>query len=131
MGLAWLGYQSRHMEPKLGTEKGRLAPCPETPNCVVSESGTDSAHAVEPLPGTNWQHLRTAVTQAGGVIVQDNGHYLHAVFTSSLFRFVDDVEARLDEAAGVIHIRSASRVGHSDFGANRRRVAKIRSLMLQ
>lgn len=128
---AALAIKSQAQPAGIGLVDGKLAPCPETPNCVVSESGADAKHAVDLLPGTDWRRLRTAVAQAGGVVVQDNGRYLHAVFTSSLFRFVDDVEARLDDAAGVIHIRSASRVGRSDFGVNRQRVAKIRRLMLQ
>jgi len=40
--------------------------------------------------------------------------------------FVDDVEFLLDEKAGVIHVRSASRLGRSDFGVNRDRVETIR-----
>ncbi|MDQ6965890.1 MAG: DUF1499 domain-containing protein, partial [Mariprofundaceae bacterium] len=55
--------------------------------------------------------------------------YLHATFTSRLFRFVDDVELHRDAASGVVHIRSASRVGHSDFGVNRKRVEVIRKLL--
>jgi len=39
--------------------------------------------------------------------------------------FVDDVEFFFPDTA-VIHMRSASRVGYSDFGANRKRLEKIR-----
>jgi uncharacterized protein (DUF1499 family) len=52
--------------------------------------------------------------------------YLHAEFTSALFRFVDDVEFLLDDGTKTIHVRSASRVGYSDLGVNRRRVEAIR-----
>jgi len=52
--------------------------------------------------------------------------YLHVEFRSTLFRFVDDVEFVIDEPQGLIHIRSASRVGYSDLGANRKRMEKIR-----
>jgi uncharacterized protein (DUF1499 family) len=67
------------------------------------------------------------VIDLGGVISRLEDDYLAAMFETTLFRFVDDVELRLDAEAGVIHIRSASRVGRSDLGANRKRVAVLRS----
>ena len=124
-----VGQQSQQQPPSPGLADGRLKPCPASPNCVSSEAGTDNAHRVAPLPGTDWPRLVDTVTALGGRIVTNNGHYLHATFMSSLFHFVDDLEARLDEIQGVIHIRSASRVGHSDFGVNRNRVERIRRKM--
>lgn len=59
-------------------------------------------------------------------VVATTDDYLHVEFTSALLRFVDDVEFRVDVDAGVIHVRSASRVGRYDFGVNRRRVEAIR-----
>ena len=53
--------------------------------------------------------------------------YIHTEFTSAFFRFVDDVEFLLDDGTRTIHVRSASRVGYSDFGVNRRRVEELRS----
>jgi len=120
------GWQSQQA-PLLGLTDGALLPCPDRPNCVSSESGEDTVHSVKPLDAALWPDLPQAIEAAGGVMLSSDEHYLHAGFTSSLFRFVDDVEARLDEAAGVIHIRSASRVGHSDFGVNRKRVEALRS----
>jgi len=114
-----------------GLVDGRLAPCPDSPNCVVSDHPGQEGHVVEPLavPGMDhdqaWNALRQAVTRTGGVIVADNGGYLAAEYTSKVFGFVDDLEARLDAEAGVIHLRSASRVGRSDFGANAGRVAAL------
>ena len=58
--------------------------------------------------------------------VVQSATYLHYEERSLIFRFVDDVECLLDSAHGVIQIRSASRVGYSDFGVNRRRVGRIR-----
>ena len=69
-----------------------------------------------------------AVERMGGSVVTESDGYLHATFQTRFFRFVDDVELRLEESEKVIHIRSASRVGGSDFGANRKRVEKLRSL---
>ena len=60
-------------------------------------------------------------------VIKESPHYLHVEFSSLLFRFVDDVEFFLDDMEKLIHIRSASRVGYSDLGVNRRRVDKIRA----
>ena len=60
-------------------------------------------------------------------IVTETEDYIHAEATSRLFRFVDDVEFFVDRKARVIHFRSASRVGHSDFGVNRTRMERIRA----
>jgi len=127
IGGAVRGWQSQ-TQPELGLIDGRLRICPDKPNCVSSQAGADDdIHTITPIPGTDWQTLQKAIGAAGGYIVQDDGHYLHATFTSSLFRFVDDVEALRDDAEGVIHIRSASRVGYSDLGVNRKRVEAIRA----
>jgi uncharacterized protein (DUF1499 family) len=60
-------------------------------------------------------------------IIQADGNYVYAEFTTALMGFVDDVEFFLDESAGVIHVRSASRLGESDLGVNRKRVEAIRA----
>jgi uncharacterized protein (DUF1499 family) len=57
--------------------------------------------------------------------VEDTGDYVHATVTTALWRFVDDVEFLWSEAEGVIHFRSASRLGRSDLGTNRRRMERI------
>ncbi len=58
-------------------------------------------------------------------LVEESDDYLRYEFTSLIFRFVDDVEFFVDDKAKVVHFRSASRVGHSDLGANRRRMDRI------
>jgi uncharacterized protein (DUF1499 family) len=63
------------------------------------------------------------------VIVEDN--YLHVEFQTAFFRFVDDVEFLIDTEEQVIHFRSASRVGYSDMGVNRRRMERIRQILLK
>lgn len=111
---------------------GHLAPCPASPNCVSSEA-TDDAHRVAPLaytgdPAAAMRRLRAVIEAMPRTrIVAGSDGALHAEFTSRIFRFVDDVDCIIDPAAGVIHIRSASRVGYSDLGANRARVEAIRS----
>jgi len=132
-----LGFMSRQA-PELGLVDGRLSPCPESPNCVSSEGvKDDTMHYVEPISfqstrsNVAWHTLSQAIEQQGGEIVEASDHYLHAIFTSRIFRYIDDVEARLDADMGLIHLRSASRVGHSDLGANRQRIKAIRGLFEQ
>ena len=121
--------------PKVELVDGKLRPCPESPNCVSSESDRTSSR-VEPLtfqglPEKAWNDLKETIRQMGGNIEQEHDGYLWATFTSKLFRFVDDVEFRMVSSDGVIHVRSGSRVGYSDLGVNRRRVEKLRTLFNQ
>jgi uncharacterized protein (DUF1499 family) len=111
-----------------GVVDGRLAACPGTPNCVNSETPDESIAPLEfegPAERA-WQAAAEAVAGTGGHVVTADETYLHATYTSRVFRFVDDLELRLDAEASVIHVRSASRIGYSDLGANRRRVERLR-----
>jgi uncharacterized protein (DUF1499 family) len=129
-GLAIGGCESARMETDMGLVDGRLRPCPKTPNCVCSE---DPAAAVAPLafegdPARAFADLVAFLLREPRVeLARVEPTYVHAVFRTRLFRFRDDVELRLDPAASVIHVRSASRVGRSDLGANRRRVESLRA----
>jgi uncharacterized protein (DUF1499 family) len=115
----------------LGVTNGRLAPCPDSPNCVSTQA-TDDAHHIEPIPfdGTPREamtRLKTVLASRPRVrIVMETDTYLHAEFTSLIFRFVDDVEFVVDDQRKVIDFRSASRVGRSDLGVNRKRMEAIR-----
>jgi uncharacterized protein (DUF1499 family) len=110
-----------------------LSPCPASPNCVSSQA-TDAEHSTEPLRYTGdstlaWERLKSALGSESRLsIVEDTGSYLHAEARSLIFRFVDDIEFVLDPESGVIQVRSASRVGYSDFGVNRRRVERVREV---
>ena len=112
--------------------KERMAACPGTPNCVSSRAA-DESHRVEPLEiaGDPAAAFRRAAAAVRGLprtrIVAEEEGYLHAECISRLFRFIDDLELELDAAGGVIHVRSASRVGRSDLGVNRKRVEKVRA----
>ena len=123
---------ARSRSPATGVSNGQLAPCPESPNCVSSQS-TNKKQRVEPIPfkGTSAEalaKLRNVIqSMKRAKIVKEEDDYLHAEFRSALFGFVDDVEFLLEEESRVIHVRSASRTGYSDFGVNRRRVETIRS----
>ena len=115
----------------LGVSDGRFAPCPSSPNCVSSQAA-DEEHRVAPLPYTGtaedaMKKLKAIVRSLPRTaIVTETPAYLHVEFTSFLFRFVDDVEFLVDDSAKVIHVRSASRLGHSDLGVNGRRIELIR-----
>jgi uncharacterized protein (DUF1499 family) len=113
---------------------GRLAPCPRSPNCVSSDAA-DAEHGIAPLalaapPAEAWRAAREAVAALPRTrIVSEGGDSLHAECRSALFRFVDDLELQLRPAEGVIAVRSASRIGYSDLGVNRRRVEALRSAL--
>ncbi|HYW04659.1 MAG TPA: DUF1499 domain-containing protein [Gammaproteobacteria bacterium] len=110
-----------------------LPPCPDSPNCVSSQA-EDRLHRVAPLsftgdPDAAMDALRRVLEALPRVEVVASGpESLRAVFTTRLLRFRDDLEFALDRDAGVIHVRSASRVGYSDLGTNRRRVERLRRL---
>ncbi len=116
----------------LGVQNGKLAPCPASPNCVSTQA-TDAAHHIEPISfsgstaAAKDRLKRVIASLPRTKIVTDEPNYLHVEATSFLFRFVDDVEFYLDEGQGLIHFRSASRVGYSDLGANRNRMEQVRA----
>ncbi len=110
----------------IGLINGRLAPCPESPNCV-SSFATDETHRIEPLTATlaDVEQVLRGLDEANIIEVADG--YLYAEFTSRIMGFVDDVEFQADPASGLINVRSASRLGYGDFGANRSRIESIRA----
>jgi uncharacterized protein (DUF1499 family) len=115
----------------LGVQDGRLAPCPDSPNCVSSDA-PDESHHIEafPLaapPAQAWSELEAVLKDTPRVsIIQLSSDYLHAEFKSAVFRFVDDVEFHLRPTEDLIAVRSASRTGYYDFGANRSRIEDLR-----
>jgi uncharacterized protein (DUF1499 family) len=115
----------------MGVVEGKLSPCPESPNCVSSQSD-DPSHFIEPLAydgpltASRKALLDVIKSMRDAEVITETENYIHATFTSRIFRFVDDVEFYFMRDAPVIHVRSASRVGYSDLGVNRKRVEKIR-----
>lgn len=115
-------------------ESNTLKECPPSPNCVSSfSSPEDTVHYIAPLtyPSdsiTAWKNLEKVIqNQERTAIIQKTNNYLYVEFTTKIMRFVDDVEFVLDEKNKCIHVRSASRLGYSDLGVNRKRVEKIRN----
>lgn len=118
----------------IGLHQGRLAPLPATPNAVSSQT-TDEKRFVAPLPFSGDRQgtigaLRQAIASYPGKVrtVTDTPTYIHCVFSSATFGFRDDVEFLLDDTSRVVHFRSASRLGYSDLGVNRRRYDTLAAL---
>jgi uncharacterized protein (DUF1499 family) len=107
-----------------------LAPCPDSPNCVSSLE-ENPRHKVDPLQvhvsGEESLHLLKKIVNSmqRTEIFWESGNSLYAVFRTRL-GFTDDVQFLADEKAGVIHVRSSSRIGYWDLGANRKRIENIR-----
>src|SRR5208283_5568669 len=113
--LAMLSFFSRKPD-NLGVVNGRLTDCPSSPNCVCTQGG-DPEHHMEPIPFTGspeeaMERLKAVIAaMPRSKIVTADERYIHAEFTSRLFRFVDDVEFLIEPDTKTIHFRSASRVG--------------------
>ncbi|HET9820541.1 MAG TPA: DUF1499 domain-containing protein [Burkholderiaceae bacterium] len=131
------------MPGDLGVRDGRLKAPSRRPNSVSSQADLwpdapqrDFAR-IAPLPmhgdarATIARIARIVEDLPGARIVEQRDDYLYAQFRSSLLRFVDDVEFWVDPAAGVVHVRSASRIGHGDLGVNRARIENLRERMLR
>lgn len=118
----------------LGLKDGKLPRCKRTPNCVSSQADpSDSEHYIAPIrfKGSAVEAMaaiRKAVQSMDrSTVVRHEANYVYAEFRTKLMRFIDDVEFTFDEKAGVLHVRSASRIGRRDYGVNRARVEEIRS----
>lgn len=121
--------------PELGPDEGgHLLPCPASPNCV-STSSSERIHRIAPFtivgePAPVWQALITHLETDPSYTVKVRGDdYIRAEARTAVMRFVDDVEFQLDTTSGQIELRSASRLGLSDLGTNRRRLERIRKTL--
>jgi len=126
----------RTMPEGLGLNDNALAKCPNSPNCVSTQSQKEEAK-IEPIKykindKTAYKLLLQVIesNKLANVISKTN-NYIHAAYYTKSKIFIDDVEFYIDSTTNTIHFRSASRVGHSDLGANRKRMESIRSEFLQ
>lgn len=115
----------------LGITNGRFAPCPDSPNCVSTQSAGGYPQ-MQPIPyNGDTAAARAAILEIvesmprSRVITADDA-YLHIEFRSRIFRFVDDVEFFFDEPNQEIHFRAAARMGSSDMNVNPQRMESIR-----
>jgi uncharacterized protein (DUF1499 family) len=117
----------------LGVHAGQLLPCPDSPNCVSTHAASTSER-MPPLrftdsPAAAQQRILAAIRRMPRTtVVTDEPGYVAAEFRTPVFGFIDDVEFLIHGEAGVIHFRSASRLGYSDLGVNRRRMTRFREL---
>ncbi|MBV6627747.1 MAG: DUF1499 domain-containing protein [Rivularia sp. (in: Bacteria)] len=118
----------------VGISENHLDSCPASPNCVVSQNG-DEKHAIKPIPyhvdrdKAKETLLKVLTVVPRTEVVEQKDNYIHALSKSRIFKFTDDVEFYFPADENVIHVRSASRVGESDLGVNRRRIEQIRLAM--
>ncbi len=114
----------------IGVRDARLAACPVSPNCVSTQAERPDQY-LAPLPFVGSPEaaieavaaLVAAEPRAEIIVVQPT--YLHAVFRSPTVGFPDDVEFYADETTGLLHFRSAARLGYDDAGVNRRRMEQL------
>ena len=129
-GSRWYNTEYAHAK-NLGLSKGQLIECGKNPNCVSSQT-TQSSMRIAPInasdtPELTWLMLRDLVeTIPQAILISENETYRHYQFTTPLMGFIDDVELLFDRKKLLIQVKSASRVGQSDFGANRKRVELLR-----
>jgi uncharacterized protein (DUF1499 family) len=136
---ARFGAFSGKAPASLGVQGGKLKPPAKTPNSVSSQADLwpdavqkDNAR-IAPIALQGDGKATIAKIAAvindlpGSKLVEQRDDYLYAQFTTPLMRFTDDVEFWFDPAAGVVQVRSASRVGRQDFGVNRSRIENIRA----
>ena len=132
--LVLLSACSGNAPDSLGIREGRLATCPDSPNCVNSQA-SDARHAIKPLPVNGsveetQARLKSLLSEEPRAhLVNEAPGYLRAEFSSKLMRFVDDVEFMIGESA--VDVRSASRLGYADFDVNRERIENMRQRLSQ
>ena len=120
----------------IGMTEGKLAPCPDSPNCVSTQS-EEKGHAMKPLPylqtreASREKILSILKDMKRTEIVKLTESYIHVECRTALLHFMDDVAFFLDDTTRVVHFRSASRVGYYDFGLNRRRMKRISEKYLE
>ena len=129
--MFFLAHKSKSMTPSLGITNDQLLPCGEKPNCVSSFNQAEDTHYIAPsiYKGESLSTLAEFLTKQGFTIIEETPTYIYTTHKSALFSFVDDVEFFLN--AGQVYFRSASRVGHSDMSANRKRILRFKFQITQ
>ena len=132
--MGWALGCGGKMPEDLGAKGGQLGECPESPNCV-SSFATDEGHQIARYTLTGqasaaWSGLNSLLGARDDVeVIKAEAGYVHAVFTTPLMRYRDDVEFLLRANVNEIAVRSASRVGYGDMDANRNRIVAIRAAL--
>ena len=120
---------------KVGLKDGKFFPCVSKHVCVSTQSAQeDKKHYIKSIKyeGSRKDALNKIINAIKSFdrtkMIEKTDDYLHIEFTTALFKFHDDVEFYFDEEAKIIHFKSQSRIGGYDWGANRKRMEKIRAL---
>lgn len=119
----------------LGVKDGTLAACPNSPNCVSTQS-EDPRHQIAPIPYTTSlatardNLLQVIRSMERSTIITEEATYIHAEFRTKGIGYVDDVEFYLAEDAQVVHFRSSARLPYYDFEVNRKRMETIRTAFM-
>ena len=129
VGLSFTAARkSTGMSPPSFGPDGALPPCGKNPNCVSTEVAPDHAAHIKPVQAQiTIEQLAVHLQTLGGRITSQSETQLQAEFRTPLFKYVDDMMVVQDD--GTFRIRSSSRVGKSDLGANRKRVEALRQLI--
>lgn len=139
--IGQLGLLRGNPPPDLGVHEGKLKALSAAANSVSSQAALYPDHPqrryadIAPLAlrgdgATTMARLKTVVeAMRGSQIVKSEPGYLYAQYQTRLMHFVDDVEFWFDPVAQVIQVRSASRLGKGDMGANRQRIEALRAAL--
>jgi uncharacterized protein (DUF1499 family) len=126
-----MGLFSGKRPRELGVRDGRLRPPPSTPNAVSSQA-VGGYHQIAPIEYTGSREaalafLKSVIGNSPRTrVVTATADYVYAEYQSRWLGYIDDVEFYFPSNEKLIHVRSASRLGTSDFGVNRRRIESIR-----
>jgi len=121
-------------EKRTGIINGKFKLCPKTPNCVSTMAPKEDKHYISPISYYSSQEeavekiIQIINSFKRSTIIVKEIDYIHAIFSTKLLKFKDDVEFYFDDQNKIIHFKSASRIGSSDLGTNRKRMEKIRKL---
>ena len=123
------GKQSQEMKAQSTLKDNKLGLCSEKPNCVSSFQDKNDEHYIAPSPFISFPMEQADQFFKDCKIEIKSENYRHYTCTSNIFKFVDDVEIFVLE--NIIYYRSASRVGHSDLGKNRKRIEDFQKTFIK
>jgi uncharacterized protein (DUF1499 family) len=132
LSMTLFGRLSGGPPSNIGLHDGKLSPCPKSPNCVSTQS-SDPQHRIQALSfrGSKAQTMEAILAVVQKMmrtkVITRSEDYLHVEYRTKM-GFVDDVEFFLDEASRTVQFRSASRIGYSDLGVNRKRMEEFTAL---
>lgn len=132
---AMMFIKNQQVPKNLGVKDGKLFEVPDTPNGVSTQT-TVIEKQVSPLAykeslEASKEKIKKAIDDyGGGEIIKEEANYLYVVFTTGTMQYKDDAEFYFDDASQLIHFRSASRVGKSDMGLNKKRYETLSNMYL-